>query len=195
MKPVGEMSCAVISEKPREFDFSEGYCETWEYYEASDCQECGKILVFSGEEKHRYIVRRSDCEGYVCNEGPMMNFWYPLPDYFADVWEIEEAAKRLVGVNLCIVENLDDGEYGLALTGGGMDLSWDICEAYMLLGYLPPVHFCSLPNFAGMKLTKKNAWIIAGCNRSLRISKEDAQTGLRRMRILRAALKARKERK
>jgi hypothetical protein len=30
-----------------------------------------------------------------------------------------------------------------------MDMSWDICKAYVLLGHLPPVEYCDLPMFAG----------------------------------------------
>ena len=44
--------------------------------------------------------------------------------------------------------NLDD-ESVLALAGAGMDFSWDICRTYILLGYLPPFHFCDLPQMAG----------------------------------------------
>ena len=58
-------------------------------------------------------------------------------------------------LNICIVRVTDigperDDEYGLALTGGGMNLAWDIAGAYVLLGYVPPVAlYGSLPLFAG----------------------------------------------
>ena len=196
MKSVRSLSCEAIDAKPRSFDFSIGVGETWEYYEAVECEVCGEIVTgFGGEEEHCNVVRESDCTGYVCADGPLMNYWYPLPDSFLKMIAIDEAAKKLVGVNLCIVEKLDEDEYGLALTGGGMDLSWDICEAYMLLGFLPPVHFCKLPHFAGMKLTKKNAWIMAGCTRSLQVSIADNAWMKKDLKRLRAELKNEKERK
>jgi hypothetical protein len=79
-------------------------------------------------------------------EGPMMNYWYPL-EGISDETEASEAALGLSGLPLCVVEV--DGSYGLALTGGGMDLSWEIAEAYVRLGMLPPVHFADLPSMAG----------------------------------------------
>lgn len=69
------------------------------------------------------------------DEGPMMNCFYPC-----DFHALEDAGAALAGLPLCAVE-MYDGEKGLALTGGGMDLSWEICEAYIRLGHLPPVHF------------------------------------------------------
>jgi len=97
---------------------------------------------------------------------PVMSYYCPLPNLRMSA---EQAQAAIEDTN-CAVVNVKD-EYGdwetvLALAGGGMDLSWDICEAYMLLGYLPPLHFCRLPRFVGWKLTAHRAWIIAGCNRS-----------------------------
>jgi len=70
-----------------------------------------------------------------------------------------------------------------------MDLSWDICEGYMLLGYLPPVHFCDLPAFAGMKLNAKNKWIINGCIRANVVSMYHAKNLLRGLRALKVKMK------
>jgi hypothetical protein len=72
------------------------------------------------------------------SEGPMMSYWYP----FELPGEPEACAAVLVGLPLCVVEV--DGVAGLALTGGGMDLSWEICEAFIRLGSLPPFHFADL---------------------------------------------------
>lgn len=74
-------------------------------------------------------------------DGPMMNYWYPIGDDLEPL----SAAVALPGP-LCVVEV--DGEWGLALTGGGMDLSWEICAAFIALGYLPPAHFADLPEMA-----------------------------------------------
>jgi hypothetical protein len=77
--------------------------------------------------------------------GPLMNYWYPISGIDDD--NAAEAAMTIRDVNLCVVQV--DGAYGLALTGGGQDYSWDIAAAYVMLGILPPVHFADLPNMAG----------------------------------------------
>lgn len=168
-KPIKELHTDAIEVLPRDYDWSEGYTERWDYDQAERCEECRVPLVTSGEAHHHEIDDESDCDGYVCAEGPMMNYFYELPR-FAQDWEPGEAAKRIVDLPLCIVHLIDEEIYGLALTGGGMDLSWEICEAHMLLGYLPPLHFCDLPEMAGLKLNARTRWILAGCGRSASVA-------------------------
>lgn len=76
----------------------------------------------------------------------------------------EAAARAIADLPLCVVE-LDD-EMGLALTGGGMDLRWEICEAYTRLGLLPPVDMCELPGMADRGESEGDRYIIAACKRS-----------------------------
>ena len=82
---------------------------------------------------------------------------FSIPDDFRD---------KLV--NTTIVEI--DGSYYLALTGCGMDMTWEIVESYINLGYYPPAHFCRLPCMAGKNLNKgtKDSEIIEICNESLK---------------------------
>lgn len=87
-----------------------------------------------------FAIRSSDIDG------PMMNYWYPLPSSIvAGGGDKFDAAYRL-RANVCILVEVD-GEYGLALAGGGMDLTWSIVRAFVALGYLPPVHFAQPPGF------------------------------------------------
>lgn len=173
MKPVGKLYCNTVSTEPRHFDFFEGFGETWE------------IVCPKG-------FREGKGEDDLDSISPMMNYWYPLPDDFdQDIKPADGATILQKYVCLTLVQNLKTDEYGLALTGGGMDLSWDICEAYMRLGYLPPVHFCNLPNFAGMKFNNKTRWVIAGCSRSLKLAKREANWQLSKLKHLRQELKAR----
>jgi hypothetical protein len=141
------LNCDSIDVKPINYDWSEGYPEKWEYHEAVECEKCGKAIVLSGggEARHHEVEADTDCDGYLNSDGPMMNYYYPLPDFKMDT---DEAAKKIVHLPLCIVHFLETDEYALALTGGGMDLSWEICAAFIELGYHPPVHF-RLPEFAG----------------------------------------------
>jgi hypothetical protein len=106
--------------------------------ECFTCPRCGAYHAL-GEEL------TNGCAATVHAEGPMMNYWYPLPNFDGDA---HEAARAISHLPLCLVE-FHDGSFGLALTGGGMDLSWEICAGYMALGYMPPLHFCDLPKMAG----------------------------------------------
>ena len=84
-----------------------------------------------------------------------------------------------------LIRREDDGEYYLALAGGGMDLSWDIAAGYVNLGYLPPFKICEhLPEFAGQKYDDvKHRNVILACQRSISFiesrakhAKKDIQT-------------------
>lgn len=92
-----------------------------------------------------------------------MSFYYPLPEWERYGSDANETAKLLKNLPLCLVHFVEDDTYGLALTGGGMDLSWEICEAFMVLGCLPPYHFSDLPGMAGRGESEKDQWIIEGC--------------------------------
>jgi hypothetical protein len=137
-----------------------------------------------GNETHADTDSDSECQGYMESaEGPMMNYWYKF-----DNWQMEqlggpeEAAKLIVDLPLCIVQMGE--QYGLALTGGGMDLSWEICEAYTLLGQLPPVHFCDLPSMAGRGDSARDKYIIAACRESIRVQMNWAKNKLRNLRSI-----------
>jgi hypothetical protein len=109
-------------------------------------------------------------------EGPMMNYWYPVESIDDDA-DAVSAAIAIDGLPLCVVRVGND--YGLALTGGGMDLSWDICAAYVATGSLPPAHFADLPSFAGGHGERPE--VAAAMIRSLRITAERAQRALTRL--------------
>lgn len=98
-------------------------------------------------------------------EGPMMSYWYPCP-----IDSPEQAAQTLAlhSLPLCVVSV--DGEYGLALTGGGMDLSWEICEAFARLEFCPPLHYCNLPRMAGRERYESTPFILAACARSTELA-------------------------
>jgi len=103
---------------------------------------------------------------------PMMNYLYPLEEFeihkkrFTDR-ELKKALDDAGAVTL--IQRNDDGEYYLALSGGGMDLSWDICAGYVNLGYLPPFTFCEgLPEYAGEEYKDiRHQNVIFACQRSI----------------------------
>ncbi len=110
-------------------------------------------------------------------EGPMMNYWYPLPAVEDDP---VAAALALDGLPLCVVEV--DGAWGVALTGGGMDLSWEIAEAYCRVGSLPPVHFADLPRMAGIENRSSTPYVLGAMLRALEVAAARALSSAERLR-------------
>jgi len=171
---IKNLSGDAIDAEPINYDWRTGYGETWESHEATACQKCGKAVAGLGGETHSALDTESACDGYVGEaSGPMMNYFYPLP---AEPRSVQEAAEALVNLPLALIEMTGgdngplSGKWGLALTGGGMDLSWEICEAFMLLGYVPPLHFAGLPRMAGRGDSPRDRWILAGAKCAARVS-------------------------
>jgi hypothetical protein len=141
-----------------------------QFWEASRCDTCNRVEVLhmgGGNCQHRDHDSDAKCQGYLdTSEGPMMNYWYKV-DLHTVSNDPDEAARLIADLPLCVVQI--DGEYGLALTGGGMDLSWEICEAYTRLGQLPPSHFCGLPRMAGRGESARDRYILSACRASLNV--------------------------
>ena len=167
------MKYTVVDAKSREFDFSQGAYDVWEPVEIKadelDLEECIELLKYYGVDYSHVDSEDEDevravLEDYLDDSDefqPMMNFIYPLHGEFdsSDV-------KKLLGLPLTIVRMLDGDEYYLALTGGGMDLSWEICEAYMRLDFYPPIEFCDLPAMADRGESEHDKSIIDACKKS-----------------------------
>jgi hypothetical protein len=116
--------------------------------------EPSDLGVTTDTEVADLVQRLGDVEPYQSGvEGPMMNYWYPCERLSAD-----EAVLATVDLPLCYVEV--DGEPGFALTGGGMDLSWEIAEAFVRSGYYPPAFISDLPRMAGLLRTPTNEVIL-----------------------------------
>jgi len=149
----------AVNTKSRHVDWSEGWPEKWEYIEPTGKLQCGSCFAEVYEDTFEGACPSCGAEDLAEyreeDGGPMMNYFYPIPD-FGEYGPGSDKAARLLDeahVALCLIR-LNGGEYnedewGLALTGGGMDLSWQICEAFIVLGYLPPLFACELPDFAG----------------------------------------------
>lgn len=121
---------------------------TWDFWQCASEEHGTKVLpyaVYSSESgtwtRYNRKGQASESEiweGYepegASAEGPMMNFWWPLSSGLRFRSE-EDAAFELRHLNVCLVRV--DETYGVALTGGGMDLSWDLAAAAVALGYHP----------------------------------------------------------
>lgn len=139
----------------------------WDSYEPDQCEECGFIGVYAPEGEIECV----NCgEGYILAEGPMMNHLWPLPERTQEggSWYdgAEGWARRLHGLPLAFMLTWDaQGQQtgaGLALTDGGMNLSWEIAAGYMRLGFLPPYDVVSsLPRMGGPVPEWKEAVILA----------------------------------
>jgi hypothetical protein len=189
---VSNLYASVIDATPRHFDFSEGCGQTWEYTEASECSECGATMLSSGgEQQHAEIDSDSRCEGYVSGDGPMMNYLYALPIPLEDA-EIRDALGDLPLCVVTLTDAINGEDTFLALTGGGMNMSWYIVEAYVRLGYLPPAYF-DLPAFAGMTLTDEKRLLIEACRETQRTIATRATRSLARLDALERDLSAHRE--
>ena len=196
---IDSLSCENVDTKPLAVDWREewssggsGDLPDETFYESTRCQSCGEILTFAGGHSggnHREVWADSanydpdaddsdlTCDGYVgpC-EGPMMNYAYPC-----DWKDGEAAARALVDLPLVPVV-LSDGEHALALTGGGMDLSWEICHAYILLGNLPPLHHCAdLPRYVDRGLGERQRLVLDAAERTASVNEAWAQRAKERI--------------
>jgi hypothetical protein len=190
-KNIEGMSCAAIDVKPIEVDWSEGNNGDWfETFEASLCEKCGAPLVGYNGDTHCNLDDDVKCQGHVPgNEGPMMHYAYPIPE--SNTFEPELVAIDLAELPVCLILRTGNRDLELALTGGGMDLSWEICEAYMRMGYLPPVHF-ELPGMAGRGSSARDKWIVAGYLRACEVAEGWAKRKAERVKELAKAAKKRR---
>lgn len=168
--PIKDLSCEAIESMPVDFDWSTGYGETWECIEATRCEKCSAAVISYGETRHCNITdpetdEYPECEGYVPRgEGPTMGYYYPV-----DIDDERKAAIALADTCLCVVTV--NGQTGLALTGGGMDLSWEIAGAFVTLGFLPPVHFSGLPAVCGKGTSPRDIHTAKAAMRSIKVAK------------------------
>lgn len=178
-KNVRYLSADALESTSVRIDWSEARgegMEGWRSFEAERCEECGEYVVLDagqGDEEHRYLDSDSNCHGVVSTvNGPMMNYFYPVK-----IDDCEEAARAIDNLPLCVVQ-FEDGKTALALTGGGMDLSWEIAEAFIRIGYLPPLAFTRLPAMAGKTLNTRTRTVLAACVRSNRVAISQARMNL-----------------
>jgi hypothetical protein len=148
---------------------------------------CPDVSAWSGRRCRAFMAdvgapgdSVDDVEEYLQGDGldlwtPVMTYCYPVPGL-----DVADAARLQLALPSCTVIVVGD-QPCLALTGGGMDLSWEICESYMVLGYLPPVHLSDLPWMAGRGTSKHDRRIIRACLRSCRIVSDRARSTAARL--------------
>lgn len=181
---IKDLFCDAVTMEPMDFDWGEGYGETWdivypdvENWTRAQCidywqnirgflpKDVGKEWDLETLREHARELMENDADAF----SPVMNYAYPLPDLQMSA---EHAQSLLLSFPLVVVLMENGQRTVLALSGGGMDFSWDICEAYMVLGYLPPVHFCPPPRIAGKGLSPRTRWVLRGCRASLNVLRQ-----------------------
>lgn len=172
---------------PQYFDFSEGYGKGWDYYPTVVCGDCSRVVIHEEDHADECDCAWGDARDLGA-EGPVMNYLYPLRVSKLDPCEV---ARKLAHTVMCLVWVRDGDEYSLGLCGGGMDFSWEICEAYIRLGYLPPTHFCRLPRMADKYDTPLNRLIVAACRRSVEVQKGWRERDLADLEVTFLSLKER----
>jgi len=175
----GHIECAeCVADQPGRMVCEDG-CKDGIIYDAvgngTECSTCdGDGYMDCNCKSEDYPNGQIECEE--CNgEGnvesddpdrwfPMMNCFYPITDRLElpeKPWEVLECTT------IVDIEGMDG--YALALTGGGMDLSWEICRSFVNLGLLPPVHFAKLPRMGGRGTSERDKQLLRACLYSLMI--------------------------
>lgn len=191
---IDELSLAAINVNSIYFDFGYGFSDTWEEVPINLLQ-CGSCRLHFLDDVYD---AGSPCPTCSLSEhgilevpecAPMMNYYYTLPYYEGDPEE-DQLTLYQSSANVVLIKIVggddDEDTYALALSGGGMDLSWDICHAYILLGYAPPLQYCDLPDFAGQDNKKEPFWsILKACLKSANaaMQRATAKTGQLHQRI------------
>lgn len=186
---VSDLKYSAVDAPAFWFDFVGGRGKTWRQVDFPGlvCSACG----FIGVPPATYI------DGGNCPHCPMgfrlstpdltpaMNYFYPLPYYTDNDERVPEADQMLLYRSMCDVvlvkiTEYDKDVYALTLTGGGMDLSWDICLAYVLLGYAPPMRFCDLPSLAGQDNRAEPYWsVLKACLQTAHVMGQRAKARTR----------------
>jgi hypothetical protein len=138
-------------------------------------------LIEYGDEINEW---RDACQEWIDENDsdyhPTMNYLWPLADYSGD-GQADQLVLDLWGGPIVLVEVA--GNSYLAMSGGGMDLSWHIARAYMLLGHLPPADVVQNGLTGGREFDSQvlTRWVLEGCRRSLDCVIFRADRGLARI--------------
>lgn len=178
-----------VSDESSEVEITREQAERTGWIDFAPDEEGGTLMTF---EVERHCCANPQCSRFTeeaasddLDDGPMMSYYCPLPDYHQGrAGYRQDDAVRIAHLPLVIVTFNGGDSYALALTGGGMDLSWQICEAFMRLGHLPPAHYADLPAMAGQPSGAVDLWIMEGCERTFEVMAARAERGAEKVRRL-----------
>lgn len=106
----------------------------------------------------------------------LYNEYYPVSRHFWPLENFDEktpvtkmltALEKAGPVTIVNIHHNHTGGYFIGLTGGGMDLSWELVAAHVYLGYLPPLELCrDLPDM-GKNYRKDSDDLVAACKETI----------------------------
>lgn len=140
------------------------------------CEDC---LDSTGEDGIGVCMcQDAPCDGYVPEvSGPAINYVYPCK-----LRDLPDAAKKIAHLPLCVIE-FPGGATGFALTGGGMDFTWEICAAYVACGFLPPAQF-DLPKMSGLSMDGWHRDVWYAMKRSIQVQQNWLNNSLEKLDVL-----------
>lgn len=181
------LSYAHIRVVPTSQDWGTGYVDQWDIvlpstdeFTFEQCKnliteyyiDFDKFVPYEDDEEENEDLKTDWIEGAqeliseYHNEN--MHLFEPMMNYFTELEyeDSQEMANKFFDSCFTVIE-FNDGTCGVALTGGGMDMSWEICKAFIDAGFYPPAHYCKLPAMAGRGNSDSDRAIIGICNKSL----------------------------
>jgi hypothetical protein len=136
-------------------DWSE-YAESFDTDDETDSDDAPEPMS-PREWESMFETFEQDLQG-----GPSFGYAYPTDGLDFD----PETANKIADLSLCLLSI--DGDTYLALSGGGMNMSWEICAAFVALGLLPPVHFAKdLPAMGARPDNASQRVVVDACRQSL----------------------------
>jgi len=142
------------AEQESRYAFWEAFGENNQLVYSSDS---GAVTQFSKTEPTREMTYQPYEDGSYDGEypeGPMMSAYWPLGTLLP-LGDPARTASAMRDLSVCLVQV--DEVYGVALTGGGMDLSWHLASAAVAAGFLPWAGL-SLDNWEYGISTVGSAW-------------------------------------
>ena len=184
---VTELKYSALGTQPIHLDM----LKTVQFRATGWCPNCGELYVMCDRHittaKNKETVRLShgrialyhpltedmpdDCD-YVLSYEMGGTLFYPLPKITRSVGDTNQmfvimasVSKMLLG-RVAEAGGVPDETWGIIPNGGGDNYQWEIVEAFMVLGYLPPLDLCTLPDIKDRGEDRFDRWLIEGCKRA-----------------------------
>ncbi len=136
----------------------------YEEYEENNSTETDEEYALNPGALDSYYFRRLFETGDDIANGPSVQYWYPCAGLDRDPIRAAALIRHTPAVVVRVGRN-----WGLALTGGGVNQDWGLAEAYIMLGELPPLDLAKdLPSIGSRGASDDDKVIVAACLRSLR---------------------------
>ncbi len=148
---------------PREESYEDGQPGTpWTFWESFKCDGCEKPSDGNNMCQNEECERYGDEAKSYADEGPTSSIYWEIR--LPHTMDEDDVARAIHDLPVCLVKVGE--EYGLILTGGGMNLIWEIVEAFTRIGALPPTDKIDLASMADRGESERDRYLIAACLRA-----------------------------